>query len=140
MFSESAKTHSRTSVAFYLFLVFASGILVGFVSHRLYVTNTASASTRPETSEEWRKRYLVTMKEKVAVNDSQITVVDKLIVDARRKMDALRAQEKPVHDKIQQDLIEDIRSGLTDQQRAAYDKWHAERERAKLQDSNRRRN
>ena len=140
MFSVSTKTPNKTSALLYLFLVFASGILVGFVSHRFYITSTASASTRPETSEEWRKRYLVTMKEKVAINNTQIAVVDKLIVDARRKMDGLRAQEKPAHDKIQQDLIEDIRSGLTDQQRAAYDKWHAERERTKLQDSNRRRN
>ena len=124
---------SRSSLTFYLFLVFASGILVGAVSHRLYVTSIASAATRTETSEEWRKRYLKTMKEKVAVSDAQIAVVDKLITDAKHKMDDLRAQEKPVHDKMQLDLIEDIRSGLTEQQKAAYDQWRAERERARLQ-------
>lgn len=131
---------TKTTTTFYLLLVFASGILVGAVSNRLYTTSTASASSRRETSEEWRKRYLVTMKEKVAVTDAQIAVVDKLIVDARRKMDALRAQEKPIHDKIQQDLIEDIRSGLSDRQRSAYDIWRAERERAKLQASQKNQN
>ena len=126
-------TRNRNSAILYLILVFASGILVGGVSHRLYMTSTASASTRPETSEEWRKHYLKTMKEKVAVSDAQLGVVEKLIVDAKHKVDNLRAQEKPIHDKLQQDLIEDIRSGLNDQQKAAYDKWRAERERARLQ-------
>lgn len=126
-------TGNRTSAILYLILVFASGILVGGVSHRLYMTTSASASTTTETSAQWRKRYLKTMKEKVAVSDAQISVVDKLISDAKRKMDDLRAQEKPLHDKLQQELIEDIRSGLNDQQKAAYDTWRAERERARLQ-------
>lgn len=126
-------TGNRTSAILYLTLVFASGILVGGVSHRLYMTTSASASTTTETSAQWRKRYLKTMKEKVAVSDAQISVVDKLISDAKRKMDDLRAQEKPIHDKLQQELIEDIRSGLNDQQKAAYDTWRAERERARLQ-------
>ena len=126
-------TGNRTSAILYLTLVFASGILVGGVSHRLYMTTSASASTTTETSAQWHKRYLKTMKEKVAVSDAQISVVDKLLSDAKRKMDDLRAQEKPVHDKLQQELIEDIRSGLNDQQKAAYDTWRAERERARLQ-------
>ena len=126
-------TGNRTSAILYLTLVFASGILVGGVSHRLYMTTSASASTTTETSAQWRKRYLKTMKEKVAVSDAQISVVDKLLSDAKRKMDDLRAQEKPIHDKLQQELIEDIRSGLNDQQKAAYDTWRAERERARLQ-------
>jgi hypothetical protein len=36
---------TRLSAAAYLILVFASGILVGIVSHRLYVTTTANASS-----------------------------------------------------------------------------------------------
>ena len=124
---------TRTSAILYLTLVFASGILVGGVSHSLYMATSASASATTETSAQWRKRYLKTMKEKVAVSDAQISVVDKLLADAKRKMDDLRAQEKPIHDKLQQELIEDIRSGLNDQQKAAYDTWRAERERARLQ-------
>ena len=133
-------TGNRTSAILYLILVFASGILVGGVSHRLYMTTSASASTTTETSAQWRKRYLKTMKEKVAVSDAQISVVDKLISDAKRKMDDLRAQEKPLHDKLQQELIEDIRSGLNDQQKTAYDTWRAERERARLQAAQKPRN
>jgi hypothetical protein len=127
---------TRSGAAFYLFLVFASGILVGTVSHRLYMTRTASANTAPPTMAEFRKRYLSQMREKVKVNDAQIATVTALLDDAKRKFDALHAQEQPLHDKIQQDLIDSIRAGLTDEQKPAYDAWRAERDRQKLKAQN----
>jgi hypothetical protein len=118
----------RLTVAIYTLLVFASGILIGVSSHRLYDTTSASASTNaPQNMTEFRKRYLAEMRERVKVNDKQIAAVVQHLDDAKRRFDDLRAQEQPLHDHIQQELVDEIRSELTDEQKPAYDKWHAER-------------
>ena len=122
---------TRISAAFYLILVFVSGILVGAVSHRLYMTKTASANNSPQTMAEYRKRYLSEMRAKDKVNDAQVAAVTALLDHAKGKFDALHAQDTALHDKIQQDLIDSIRAQLTDPQKVAYDQWREERERAK---------
>jgi hypothetical protein len=124
---------SRISIALYLFLVFGSGILVGIVSNRLYSTSTASANaTAPGTMSEFRNRYLDGMRTKVGVNEQQIVKITKTLDETKRKFDALAAQEQPLHDRIQQEHIDEVKALLTPQQIAAYDNWRAERERAKL--------
>ena len=124
---------SRISIALYLFLVFGSGILVGLVSYRLYATNTASANAAASASmTEFRKRYLDGMRIKVGVNEQQIIAITRTLDETKHKFDALAAQEQPLHDKIQQDHIDEVKALLNDQQKIAYDNWRAERERAKL--------
>lgn len=125
---------SRISIALYLVLVFASGIMVGLVSFRLYAANTASANS-PKSMSEFRKRYLDGMRTKVGVSEAQIVAITRTLDETKKKYDALAAQEQPLHDRIQQDHINEVNSLLTDQQRIAYDNWRAERERAKQQQS-----
>jgi hypothetical protein len=124
---------TRISIAIYLFLVFASGIMVGLVSYRLYATNTASANNTPRSMTEFRKRYLDGMRTKVGASEAQIAAITRELDETKRKYDALAAEEQPLHDKIQQEHINEIKALLTDQQKIAYDNWRAERERAKLQ-------
>jgi len=125
---------TRISISVYLFLVFASGIMVGLVSYRLYSANTASANyTPPRSMTEYRKRYLDGMRTKVGVSEAQIVAITRNLDETKRKYDALAAEEQPLHDKIQQDHINGIKALLNDQQKIAYDNWRAERERAKQQ-------
>ena len=124
---------TRISIAIYLFLVFASGIMVGLVSYRLYATNTASANNTPRSMSEFRKRYLDGMRTKVGASEAQIAAITRELDETKRKYDALAAEEQPLHDKIQQDHINEIKALLNDQQKIAYDNWRAERERAKQQ-------
>jgi len=123
---------TRVSIAIYLFLVFASGITVGLVSYRLYAANTASANS-PKSMTEYRKRYLDGMRTKVGASEAQIAAITRELDETKRKYDALAAEEQPLHDKIQQDHINEIKALLNDQQKVAYDNWRAERERAKQQ-------
>jgi uncharacterized protein YnzC (UPF0291/DUF896 family) len=124
---------SRLSIALYLILVFASGILVGVVSHRLYATtSTASANNSPKSMTEFRRLYLDGMRTQVGASESQIVQINAILEDTRKKVDELAAAEKPLHDKIQQDHIDQIKELLSPQQRIAYDNWRAARERAKL--------
>jgi len=120
---------NRFSIALYLILVFASGILVGVVSHRLYATTTASANNSKPSLVEFRRRYLEGMRTKVGASDDQLRSVASILEDTRRKLDELAAKEKPMHDQIRMDHVDQIRALLNDQQKAAYDSWRAERAR-----------
>jgi len=124
---------TRISIALYLCLVFASGMLVGIVSNRLYATNTASANNSPRSMSEFRKRYLDGMRTKVGASEKQILEITRTLDETKRKYDELAAQEQPLHDKIQQDHVEEIKALLNDRQKIAYDNWRTERERAKQQ-------
>jgi hypothetical protein len=120
---------TRLSAALYLLLVFASGILVGVVSNRLYMTTTASADSQPapKSMNEFKRRYLDDMQRRVGINDAQREAVSHILDDTKRKFDNLHASEKPLRDKIQQDHLEQIRALLDNQQKVAFDKWHDER-------------
>lgn len=128
---------TRFSAALYLVLVFASGILVGAVSHRLYVTSTVAANSTiavPRTMEEVRKKYLADMRAKVGLNDTQIASVNSILDDTKRKFDDLHRKEKPLRDQIQQEQVESIRALMNEDQRTAYDKWRAERARLQAEE------
>jgi len=127
---------SRFSIALYLVLVFASGILVGIVSHRLYATSTARASTAaPANMSEFRKRYLEGMRTRVGANEEQISKITATLDDTKHKFDELAAQEQPLHDKIQNEHVEQIRAILNADQRERYDEWRAERARKAAQEA-----
>src|SRR5580658_4647386 len=124
---------SRFTIAVYLVLVFASGILVGVESHRMYATTStarAKADT-PQNMSEFRRRYLDGMKTKVGVSDTQLAQINNILDDTKKKVNELAELEKPLHDRIRQEHVDQIKDLLTPQQKIAYDNWRAERERAK---------
>lgn len=122
---------TRLSAILYLVLVFASGILVGVASNRLYaVKASVPSSVAPRTLAEFRTRYLSEMRQKVGVNDSQAAAVSKILDDTKKKFDDIRREERPQRDRIQQEQIDSIRALLTDAQKPAYEAWRAERQKA----------
>jgi hypothetical protein len=66
------------------------------------------------------------------VSEAQIVAITRTLDETKLKYDELAAQEKPLHDAIQQEHIDQIKALLSPPQVVAYDKWRAERERAKL--------
>ena len=54
-----------------------------------------------------------------------IAAITRELDETKRKYDALAAEEQPLHDKIQQDHIDQIKELLTPQQRIAYENWRA---------------
>ncbi len=127
---------SRLSTALYLLLVFTSGILVGVVGYRLYVTTTVTAKEQPapKTMEQYRKLLFSDLRQKVGVNDRQIAEINHVLDVNKQKFDELHAQEKPFREKLDQERIEGIRAVLTDSQKTAYDNWRAERARQHAED------
>jgi hypothetical protein len=120
---------TRLSAALYLILVFASGILVGVVSHRLYMTTSVNASAAPRSMDEFRRRYTADMRSKVGANDTQIASVNQILLDTKRKFDDLHAQEKLLNDKISQEQHDAIMALLSPPQKVAFENWRAERAR-----------
>jgi uncharacterized protein YnzC (UPF0291/DUF896 family) len=125
-------SRSRITIALYLVLVFASGILVGVESHRLYATTSIARAKNgpPQNMSEFRRRYLDGMKTQVGVSATQLTQINNILEDTKNKVDELAALEKPLHDRIQQEHIDQIKDLLNPQQKAAYDSWRAARQRA----------
>lgn len=121
---------SRLTISLYVFLVFASGILVGIESHRLYATTSTARASNPQSMGEFRRRYLEGMRTQVGANAEQIVEINSILEDTKKKVDELSAAEKPLHDKIQQDHIDQIKALLTPDQRARYEAWRAARARA----------
>ncbi len=130
---------TRLSAIFYLVLVFASGILVGVASTRLYAVkaSVAPAAAAPRTMAELTTRYAEQMRQKVGVNDEQVAAVTRILADTKKKYDDLRREQRPMRDKIQQEQVDAIRAILTDEQKPAYEAWRAERKAQQAQKLNR---
>jgi hypothetical protein len=122
---------TRLSAIFYLLLVFASGILVGVVSTRLYAVKASVPATAPRNMAELRTSYMSEMRKRIpGVNDEQAAAVTKILDDTKKKFDDIRREERPLRDHIQQEQIDAIRAVLTDSQRPAFESWRAERQKA----------
>lgn len=121
---------TRLSAIFYLVLVFASGILVGVASNRLYaVKASVPVATAPRTMTELTNRYVAEMRRKVGVDDAQVAAVTKILADTKKKFDDIRREERPLRDRIQQEQVDAIRAVLTDAQKPAYEAWRAQRQK-----------
>src|SRR5665213_3024516 len=102
---------TRLSAILYLVLVFASGILVGVASTRLYAVKASVPTVpAPRNMTEFTNRYLDEVKKKVGVDDAQVAAVTKILGDTKKKFDDLRRDERPVRDRIQQEQIDGIRA------------------------------
>ena len=119
---------TRLSAILYLILVFASGVLVGVASTRLYaVKASVPAPAAPRTMAEFTRRYTDEMRQRIGVNDEQVAAVDKILADSKKRYDDLRREQRPMRDRIQQEQVDSIRAVLTDAQKPAYEAWRAER-------------
>jgi hypothetical protein len=120
---------SRLSAGVYLALVFASGILVGAFAHQLYLTTKHAAATVQRSPEEWRKRYVGELRDKVRLDVQQVQRLQQILDETRQKFHDLRESQKPLGEAIQAEQVQKIRAMLRADQQAAYDRVRAERER-----------
>ena len=108
-----------------LTLLFGSGIVIGMAWDQ-----TASASTPEETRDETRserrgeRRPMIV--EGVGLTALQKTSVDSLVSFHRERMSALNAEFRPRYRAVIDDLREEIKGVLTDDQREMYDTLLAE--------------
>jgi hypothetical protein len=115
---------SQWTAALIALLLFCSGGVVGALAHRYYAAETVNA----KTSEDFRRRDVNEMQNRLKLNTSQVGQLETIMDETKAKYKAVRDSYRPSMLKIRQDHIGRVKSILTPEQISAYDQLLAERE------------
>lgn len=133
---------SKLSAFLSLAVVFASGVLVGAVAHRLYTVNTVSsgagATGAPQPPgkkgdpDDFKRHVLADMKEKIHLDDQQMGQVEQIFDQTREQFEQLRRtmneRMKPDRDAIWRSQVEQTKEILRPDQLPLYEKYRADRD------------
>jgi hypothetical protein len=125
---------SSLTVTVSMLAVFASGALVGALGHTLYTVRTVSAtdkSQQRETPEEWRRKYMAEITARLKLDQTQVSQVNTILDETRDQYHAVKERVKPEMEAIHQHQIERVSALLSPQQKADYDRFREERDRAR---------
>ncbi|MGH9672852.1 MAG: hypothetical protein ACRD44_06685 [Bryobacteraceae bacterium] len=123
-------------IALYFALVFAGGVGVGVLSHRLYSVRTVE-SAKPEAGpvrraspspRDFKQRYLDELNARVHLNADQLQKIDGIMDATKQKFREVASKYEPEFKVIRQDQINQIKALLTAEQNEAFDAFQAERE------------
>jgi len=120
---------TRWTVAFYMALVFLCGGVVGAFSHRLYTVSAVSANVAQRNPEEYRKRYMADMKDRLKLTDDQAAKLGTIMDETRMRFRATRDSIEPEMQKIRDDQRQRISEMLSPVQLVEWQKIVAERRR-----------
>jgi hypothetical protein len=118
---------SRSTVALYVGLVFASGAVVGAYAHRFIDVTGVSANAR-SSPEEFRKRFTAEMKSRLKMTDDQMQQLSAVLDSTRVEFHATRDSIEPALAKIREEQHQRILAILQPVQQAEYEKMRQERE------------
>jgi hypothetical protein len=114
-------------------LVFLSGALVGAFAYRLYMVRTVSSGSMAKNPEEYRKRAIEEMTTRLRLSAEQVSSVQQIYDDTRRRFRELHEKQRPDYRVIENDQYQRILALLTDPQRVEYQKMREERDRRRQQ-------
>ena len=119
----------RSTLALVLSLaaVFLSGAIVGGFGYRVYTGPTVSARDSRPKPEEYRRRFIETMKERVKVTPEQVVQLHRIMDRTKERFEALDAERKPKKHAIWNQQHEEINAILTAEQQLEYAKFRQER-------------
>lgn len=123
---------SRATIALYVGLVFASGLVLGAFGERLYTASVVVAKQRPNP-EELRKKIVSEYESRLNLNADQLTKLNQIMDETRARMEDTRQKMRPAYQKIHDDQVAKIREILTADQQVEYDKMRKEREERQKQ-------
>lgn len=118
---------SRWTVALYVGLVFASGVVVGAFGHRFIDVSAVSANAR-RNPEEFRKRFTAEMKSRLNLTGDQMTQLSDVLESTRAEFRTTRDSIEPALAKIRDEQHQRILAILDSAQQAEYEKMRQERE------------
>jgi hypothetical protein len=116
-----------------LLLVFASGILVGAVGHRLYMVNSVNSVSvpprPPRPDPEERRRHLVSeMQTRVKLDDQQVQQLNTIYDRTRQRFDELHQKGSQESRVIWDQQKEEIKAILRPDQVPLYETYQKERD------------
>ncbi|MDQ2900110.1 MAG: hypothetical protein M3Y07_09955 [Acidobacteriota bacterium] len=110
-------------------LVFLSGSVVGVFGHRLYMAKSVSAGPLPRTPEQYKRKYLEEMRNRLKLDAGQVGQLSSIMDETRQRFREQHDRSKPELDQIQKEQHAKVNGLLTDGQRAEYEKMIAERDK-----------
>jgi hypothetical protein len=123
---------SRSAIAFYFALVFASGAILGVFGQRLYTATTVNANAT-KNPQEFRKRVIAEMQSRLKLDDKQVVRLNAIMDETRAQFEETRQKNRPTYDAIQEEQTRKVRSMLTPNQLGEYEKMHRQREERRKQ-------
>ncbi len=124
---------SRQAMALYALLIFASGGVLGALTHRLYTVTTVSATETRPSPDEWRKKYMAEMQSRLHLTPDQILKLNIYLDETRSLVREAQAKVKPEIEQIKHDQREKIKTMLDEKQKVEYIKLLEERDRREQQ-------
>jgi Spy/CpxP family protein refolding chaperone len=128
---------SRLTIALYVGLIFSSGVVLGIFGHSLYAVSTVASKGTTPKPEELRKKRLAEMQTRMKLSDDQFARINSIYDETRAKFHEVRERARPELDALESAQRDKIRSVLTPEQRAEYEKILKEREEQQKQNGGR---
>ena len=127
---------SRAAIAAYVFLVFASGGVLGAFGMRLYTAQ--NTVRRPRLSpEEQRKRIIAEDESRLKLTAQQVQQLNIIMDETKSRVDEARRKMHPEYQKIHEEQNKRFREMLTPDQQLEFDKMMKEREERERQNGGR---
>ena len=125
---------SRLTIALYVGLIFASGVVLGVFGHSLYAVSTVKSNPTPEAV---RKKRLAEMQTRLKLSDEQFAKINSIYDETRAGFHEVRERYRPQLDALEKVQREKVRSILSPEQQAEYEKMLKEREQHEKQNGGR---
>jgi len=125
---------SRLSIALYVGLIFACGVVLGVFGHSLYAVTTVKSSPKPE---DVRKKTLAEMQARMKLTDDQVAKINSIYDDTRARFHEVHEKYRPQLDAITKDQRDRVRSVLSPDQISEYEKMLKERDEHQKQSGGR---
>jgi len=131
---------SRSTIFFYMALVFTSGLAVGGFGFRLYNNvATVSAKTKSVTRspEEYRKQSMEELRKKLSLTDQQVAEWNKSLDENDAEIRKVQEETRPLMRALHEKHVARVHSFLSKEQGEGYDKILAERDARQKERRNR---
>jgi hypothetical protein len=129
-------TLSRRATVLYSLLLFASGGVLGAITHRLYTVASVSATVTPPKPDEWRKKYIAEMQSRLKLSSEQMLKLTIYLDETRSRVREAQAKAKPEIEQIKREQREKIKTMLDAGQKTEYEKLIQERDLREQQSKN----
>jgi hypothetical protein len=111
---------TKTTLALYGGLVFAGGMGVGALAHRLYSTSSVAAAA-PRGPEQWRQRFTQEMRTRVRLDADQAAKLEAFLDESRELFHQVREKYKPEMGAIYDAQVAKVKGMLRPDQLPVYE-------------------
>lgn len=125
---------SRLTIALYVGLIFACGVVLGVFGHSLYAVTIVRSNPKPE---DVRKKTLAEMQTRMKLSDEQVGKINSIYDETRARVHEVHDKYRPQMDAITKDQREKVRSILSPDQISEYEKMLKERDEHQKQNGGR---